>query len=85
MRLCLSVLQVDTLGNIMRSLGHEDRRIDYLKMDIEGSEVQALEQVLSEEPHLLTQVSQLGIEVHPGVYHYRKSPRMFSISSEFLV
>ncbi|KAK3857412.1 hypothetical protein Pcinc_036333 [Petrolisthes cinctipes] len=60
--------KVDTLGNIMRMLGHEGRRIDYLKIDIEGSEVQALEQVFSDAPHLLTQVSQLGVEVHPGKY-----------------
>ncbi|KAK3888326.1 hypothetical protein Pcinc_007616 [Petrolisthes cinctipes] len=60
--------KVDTLGNIMRMLGHEGRRIDYLKIDIEGSEIPALEQVFSDAPHLLTQVSQLGMEVHPGIY-----------------
>ncbi|KAK4297607.1 hypothetical protein Pmani_029983 [Petrolisthes manimaculis] len=62
--------QVDTLGNIMRMLGHEGRRLDYLKIDIEGSEIPALEQVFRDSPHLLTQVSQLGIEVHPGMYPF---------------
>ncbi|KAK4325208.1 hypothetical protein Pmani_004168 [Petrolisthes manimaculis] len=52
----------------MKMLGHEGRRIDYLKIDIEGSEMPALEQVFREAPHLLTQVSQLGMEVHPGKY-----------------
>ncbi|KAK3891506.1 hypothetical protein Pcinc_004596 [Petrolisthes cinctipes] len=69
--------KVDTLGNIMRMLGHEGRRIDYLKIDIEGSEIPALEQVFSDAPHLLTQVSQLGMEVHPGIY--RDTPHTTTI------
>lgn len=72
------VFQVDTLGNIIRSLDHEGKRIDYLKIDIEGSELPALKQVMRDEPDLLTQVTQLGMEVHPGIYYSGKSLNIFS-------
>ncbi|XP_071522721.1 probable methyltransferase-like protein 24 isoform X2 [Panulirus ornatus] len=55
-----------TLGHIMDMLGHTNKMIDYVKIDIEGYEYSSFEQ-LSKEAHILRQ---LGIEVHPGLeYH----------------
>lgn len=52
------ILPVRRLSTIMQGLGHE--RIDILKMDIEGSEYGAIENILSEG----IQISQLLIEYH---------------------
>nr|XP_045614703.1 probable methyltransferase-like protein 24 [Procambarus clarkii] len=60
--------QVDRLGGIMKKLGHVGRKIDYLKMDIEGMEVETLEEVLEHQPEILASVTHLGLEIHPGRY-----------------
>ncbi|XP_045614453.2 probable methyltransferase-like protein 24 [Procambarus clarkii] len=59
--------KVDRLGGIMKKLGHVGRKIDYLKMDIEGMEVETLEEVLEHQPEILASVTHLGLEIHPGV------------------
>ncbi|XP_013418144.1 methyltransferase-like protein 24 [Lingula anatina] len=51
-----------TLGSIVRLLGHKDRTLDYLKIDIEKSEWSSLEAMYQEG--VLAQVKQLGIEFH---------------------
>ncbi|KAK8732641.1 hypothetical protein OTU49_006861 [Cherax quadricarinatus] len=61
--------KVDTLGGIIKKLGHVGRRIDYLKLDIEGMEVETLEEVFKNQPELLTNVTHLGVEIHPGKYN----------------
>jgi len=51
-----------SLGGIRRLLGHQDRIIDYLKMDIEFGEWDVLPELM--KPGKLDQVRQLGIEIH---------------------
>jgi len=54
--------QVRRLTTIVRSLGHE--RIDVLKLDVEGSEFEALPDILA----CGIQIGQLLVEIH---YHFR--------------
>ena len=51
-----------TLGSIRELLGHQDRVIDYLKIDIEFGEWDVLPELM--KPGKLDQVRQLGIEIH---------------------
>ncbi|XP_069986661.1 probable methyltransferase-like protein 24 [Penaeus vannamei] len=58
-----------TLGQIIDMLGHTNKTIDYLKMDIEGSEILAFAQLASEQ-YRLSFVKQVGLEIHPTqIYH----------------
>eukprot|EP01069_Polyplicarium_translucidae_P011003 Polyplicarium_translucidae@DN3416_c0_g1_i1.p1 len=58
-------MPLKSLPNIIRSLKHERRRIDILKVDIEGAEFEALTPLLaSERWALLPPVRQISIEVH---------------------
>lgn len=50
------------LQSIMKELGHEDRTIDYLKMDIEFSEWPVLYDLIS--TRLIDRVRQLALEIH---------------------
>lgn len=54
--------QVRRLSSILRALGHQ--RIDLLKIDVEGSEFDAIPDLISSE----IEVDQLLIEIH---YHFR--------------
>ncbi|XP_074655360.1 putative methyltransferase-like protein 24 isoform X2 [Tubulanus polymorphus] len=54
---------VKTLKQIMKDLGHSDRIIDYLKIDVEYSEWDSIETMLKDGT-LRHQVKQLGIEYH---------------------
>ncbi|XP_069970607.1 probable methyltransferase-like protein 24 [Penaeus vannamei] len=60
--------QVARLPDIMARLGHTGRQIDYLKIDIEGMEVQVLQDLLLRDPAVLASVRQIGMEIHPGFY-----------------
>ncbi|KAK3102749.1 hypothetical protein FSP39_013635 [Pinctada imbricata] len=51
-----------TLKTLMKELGHENRRIDVLKMDIEGNEKQSLVEMIASD--VLQNVLQLCIEFH---------------------
>jgi len=51
-----------SLGSIRRLLGHQDRVIDYLKLDIEFGEWDVLPELMKSGE--LNQVRQLGIEIH---------------------
>lgn len=51
-----------TLETIYKKLGHEGRIIDYLKMDIEGSEWKVLPQIL--KSGMMGKIRQLGVEFH---------------------
>ncbi|KAK7077234.1 hypothetical protein SK128_020552 [Halocaridina rubra] len=53
-----------SLTHIMDMLGHLNKTIDYVKIDIEASEIYILQQ-LAEESVRLLQIKQLGIEMHP--------------------
>jgi hypothetical protein len=43
-----------------------DRVIDYLKMDIEGFELEFLDNVLNDDVELLSNIKQIAMEIHPG-------------------
>ena len=62
-------LPVKTLATIMKELGHTDRTLDVIKVDIEGSEYQFLEEALDTLGTLPTK--QLTVEWH----HYAFDPR----------
>ncbi|KAL7641175.1 UNVERIFIED_CONTAM: hypothetical protein RMT77_008313 [Armadillidium vulgare] len=57
--------KVDRYENILSMLNLIDKKIDYLKMDVEGSEIDFLEDVLNNSIHLLENVKQIGMEIHP--------------------
>ncbi|XP_037782122.1 uncharacterized protein LOC119578633 [Penaeus monodon] len=54
---------VDRYENIVRRLGLEGRVIDYVKMDIELSELDVLRDLLDNSPHFLRNINQLSIEI----------------------
>ncbi|XP_013392301.1 methyltransferase-like protein 24 [Lingula anatina] len=51
-----------TLGTILKLYGHENKTLDYLKIDVEGAEWDSLPTMYREG--VLARVKQLGIEVH---------------------
>lgn len=53
-----------TLSTIIKSLNDTDTIIDYLKMDVEGSEWPSVTQMLSDG--ILSKVKQFGVEFHFG-------------------
>ncbi|XP_043196158.1 methyltransferase-like protein 24 [Amphibalanus amphitrite] len=55
---------VRTYADIVRHLGHENRTVHYLKIDVEGSEWPMLAQMMTQTPQLLLNVRQLAVEVH---------------------
>ncbi|XP_047485377.1 uncharacterized protein LOC125036644 [Penaeus chinensis] len=57
---------VDRYINILKRLGHENTTIDYLKMDVEGAELQFFEDVFTKTPQVLRNIKQIGMEVHPS-------------------
>ena len=58
--------QIRTLDTFVRYLGHQERTIHYLKMDVEFDEFEVLRQqvMLRDESPLVKNVEQLGIELH---------------------
>ncbi|XP_047486798.1 probable methyltransferase-like protein 24 [Penaeus chinensis] len=62
------IRKVARLPDIMARLGHAGHQIDYLKIDIEGMEVEVLQDLLLEDPAILASVRQIGMEIHPGIY-----------------
>ncbi|XP_037797133.1 uncharacterized protein LOC119592385 [Penaeus monodon] len=64
--------KVDRYINILRRLGHENTTIDYLKMDVEGAELQFFEDVFNKTPQVLRNIKQIGMEFHPGKSETRK-------------
>ena len=53
---------IKDLSTIYKDLGHEGRIIDYLKMDIEGSEWEVIPQI--QGSGMLKKVRQMGVEFH---------------------
>ena len=53
-----------TLSSWLNALNASDRSIGVLKIDCEGCELPAFLQIARQEPHLLSRVSMLLIEVH---------------------
>lgn len=64
-------LPVKTLSTIRKELGHENRPLDVLKLDVEGSEFAFLEQMLDSHGGCPDFIQQLTLEWH----HYWFDPR----------
>ncbi|XP_066951867.1 uncharacterized protein [Macrobrachium rosenbergii] len=58
--------KLDTYENILKRLGLLDTVIDYLKMDVETSEMKFFDDVFTNTPHLLANIKQIGMETHYG-------------------
>ncbi|KAL7642978.1 UNVERIFIED_CONTAM: hypothetical protein RMT77_006267 [Armadillidium vulgare] len=58
--------KVDRYENILLKLNLTEKKIDYLKIDIEGSEMDFFDDVLTNSSHLLKNVKQIGVEIHSG-------------------
>ena len=56
--------QLMTLNDLVRHLGHEGRRIDYVKLDVEGSEWSILRDQLGARDSVLRRVPQFTLEFH---------------------
>uniref|UniRef100_A0A6A7GE79 Methyltransferase-like protein 24 n=1 Tax=Hirondellea gigas TaxID=1518452 RepID=A0A6A7GE79_9CRUS len=59
-------LKVAGYRDILQRIKHVDSIIDYLKVDIEGSELEFFEHVLKEDAALLKNIKQIGMEIHSG-------------------
>ncbi|XP_076068835.1 uncharacterized protein LOC143041065 [Oratosquilla oratoria] len=60
---CESHIRYRTMTDLRKELNHEDRRLFYLKMDIEGEEWKVLPQVL-DQTRVLHDTTQLSLEIH---------------------
>ncbi|KAK7081616.1 hypothetical protein SK128_016141 [Halocaridina rubra] len=58
--------QVDRYENILQRLGLINTIIDYIKMDVELSELEFLQDVIRNSPHLLKNIKQIAMEAHHG-------------------
>ncbi|XP_018024841.1 uncharacterized protein LOC108680527 [Hyalella azteca] len=58
-------IPVYTYRDILKKINEEQSIIDYLKIDIEGFEVDFFNNVLSDDVELLANVKQIGMEIHP--------------------
>lgn len=58
------MVPVDRYENLLQRAGVEDRVIDYLKIDIELSELEFFQDIFFNTPHLLADVKQIAIDVH---------------------
>ena len=58
----IEIKNTQTIGTILARYGHTDIRISYLKMDIEGHEMEVLPNAIN--AGLLTNVQQIGMEFH---------------------
>ncbi|KAK4294386.1 hypothetical protein Pmani_032988 [Petrolisthes manimaculis] len=57
-------VMIDRYINILKMLNLENSTIDYLKIDIESSELSFFEDVLYQTPNLLKNVKMMGMEIH---------------------
>ncbi|KAK4326443.1 hypothetical protein Pmani_003045 [Petrolisthes manimaculis] len=58
------IVTIDRYINILKKLNLENSIIDYLKIDIEASELSFFKDVLYQTPNLLKNVKMMGIEIH---------------------
>lgn len=63
-----SVKEVDRFENLVREAGEEGREIDFVKLDVELSEIDFLQDMLFNSPHVLARVKQIAMEVHDGPF-----------------
>lgn len=64
--------KLESYSEILKKLNLENTTIDYLKMDVEGSEWKFFENVLTKTPNLLKKVRQMGMEIHLGGANFAK-------------
>ena len=67
-----------TLGDALRSNGHDESTVSYLKVDVENSEVEAIPEWISSGA--LENVRQIGVELHN--YKLGETRRSASTSEE---
>ncbi|XP_066951848.1 uncharacterized protein [Macrobrachium rosenbergii] len=60
--------EVDRYVNILERLGLTNTTIDYLKLDVELSELEFFQDIFRNTPHLLNNIKQIAVELHHG-YH----------------
>ncbi|KAK3865683.1 hypothetical protein Pcinc_028725 [Petrolisthes cinctipes] len=58
------IVTIDRYINTLKKLNLENSTIDYLKIDIEGSELSFFGDVLYQTPNLMKNVKMMGIEIH---------------------
>ncbi|XP_018023343.1 probable methyltransferase-like protein 24 [Hyalella azteca] len=63
-----SKCKVLTYRDILAKIGKTNSVIDYIKVDIEGYEVDFLENVLYDDQELLFRIKQIGMELHPSIF-----------------
>ena len=64
-----SVYELDTLENIIKNNGDEGRMINFLKVDIEGDELESVPQWL--KSNILENIQQIQMEVHTTEKHIK--------------
>jgi FkbM family methyltransferase len=64
-------IPVKTLPTLVKELGHTNRRITVLKLDVEGSEYALLEHLIENDPSLCRRVDQITLEWHHYDYDLR--------------
>lgn len=57
-------IQINTLDQLIRENGDSNKVISYLKVDIEGSEIQSFKQWI--DSGILSKIDQIGVEMHTG-------------------
>ncbi|KAL7647535.1 UNVERIFIED_CONTAM: hypothetical protein RMT77_001135 [Armadillidium vulgare] len=57
--------EVERYENILKMLDLHNKEITYLKMDVEGFELNFFNDVLNTNPNILKNVNQLAVEIHP--------------------
>lgn len=64
----LGVRQVDRFENLVKQVGESNHVIDYIKLDVELSEIDFLQDMIFNSPHVLHRVKQIAMEVHDGKF-----------------
>ncbi|XP_066973248.1 uncharacterized protein [Macrobrachium rosenbergii] len=59
--------KVDKYENILASLNLTNTTINYLKLDVELSELEFFQDIFRNSPHLLNNIRQIGVELHHGL------------------
>nr|XP_045588624.1 uncharacterized protein LOC123750562 [Procambarus clarkii] len=70
----LNFPQVDRFENLVNQLGLAGQVIDYVKLDVELSEVDFLQDMLLNSPHVLRNIKQIAMEVHDDFFKGDLSP-----------
>ena len=84
-------MKVDTYHNILKKLNLLNRKIAYLKMDIELSELEFFYDIENNYPHLWNNVEQFAMDVHvlhkyqgKNIYIFRSAGRAYEFSRSAL-